>query len=289
VNASTIAPLALTLMLSIAIAMTHRSLPPAFAARLFTMLLGVATIAAVPTLWVVTLTFVAHVPVPGGDPIWCVHAMGLHGGVPHIVGSIALTITAVGAVRMVRTLRLHRRLRTDAHGVAIAEEREVYGFSAPGAGGLVVLSRGLVDLLDDDERAVVIAHERAHHQHRHDRLLLLARLSASAMPLLRPLERHLHFALERWADETAARACGDRTLVGTTLGRVALHARPTPGLAFNGLGVPERVAALLGPAPVPPSRRRAWMLLAALCVTVALAAVQVHHLGALAAALCFTG
>ncbi len=92
--------------------------------------------------------------------------------------------------------------------------------------------------------------------------------------------------MERWADERAAKAVGDRRLVAHTIGRAALAAkanrprRAVPaalGAVFSGARmrahagagpVPRRVAALLAP---PPPRR--LVLLAAVLALVALAGI----------------
>ena len=146
----------------------------------------------------------------------------------------------------------------------------------------MVLSSGLVELLDDDEQRVVLAHEGAHANHRHDRYLLVAQLAAATIPVLRPLTSRLQFSLERWADEVAVEVCGDRRFVAHTLGKVALHSvTPVGALSFAGLGVPARVSALLSaPAPAPrvPLLIGLW---SAIAVTGALAAFQVHHLASL--------
>jgi hypothetical protein len=83
-----------------------------------------------------------------------------------------------------------------------------------------------IDLLDEDEQRIVLAHERAHAHYRHDRYLLAAEPAAAALPPLRALARRVNYSIERWADEAAAAICGDRRLVAITLGKV--HCRPTP-------------------------------------------------------------
>jgi Zn-dependent protease with chaperone function len=157
------------------------------------------------------------------------------------------------------------------------------------------MSSGLVALLGAEERAVVLAHERAHAHHRHDRYLYVASLATAFVPPLAALSARLRFSVERWADETAARACGDRRLVATTLGKVALHQHAhrhvhrhvrLPGAGFAGLGVPGRVKALLAPPVDLPGRPAVASLWVALAAVAAFSAYQLHHLEALVAALC---
>jgi hypothetical protein len=105
--------------------------------------------------------------------------------------------------------------------------------------------------------------------------------------MLSPLARRLRFCLERWADEEAVGACGDRRFVAETLGKVATTAMVPSGLlGFGALGVPGRVAALLGPSP---SRLampgRVWTV-AVVGAAVVFSAYQLHHLGMVIASIC---
>jgi hypothetical protein len=101
------------------------------------------------------------------------------------------------------------------------------------------------------------------------------------------LAARLRYSLERWADEVAARSCGDRTKVARTLGRVALSQFATAGVAgFAGLGVPARVAALLSPPVRRPRRSIVAAMWLAIATTALLSMFQIHHLSALVTALC---
>lgn len=127
------------------------------------------------------------------------------------------------------------------------------------ARGRVVVTTALLSRLRSAERRALFAHERAHLEAGHHRFLLAVRLAARANPFLRPLRTAVSCTTERWADEDAARAVGDRRAVAVAIGRAALVSRGTPGPAagpaatlagFAAPGpVPRRVAALLGPAP----------------------------------------
>lgn len=95
-------------------------------------------------------------------------------------------------------------------------------------------------------------HETSHLRHRHHRYLAAGLLTATVLPPLGALHGRLRLAVERWADEDAAEAVGDRTLVARTIAKVAL-AQPGPaagpGAAFADSGVVQRVEALRGTAP----------------------------------------
>ena len=106
----------------------------------------------------------------------------------------------------------------------------------------------------------------------------VAHLAAAANPLLLPVARAVDYTVERWADERAAAITGDRRLVASTIGQVALLATapappacarrsPSPApvadpisLAWAG-PVPRRVAALLAP---PPRRQLALLAIVAI-------------------------
>lgn len=285
---SLLLPLTVAMGLAIIVTATHRRLPPVVAARAVAITLAVVAAAAVPTLWIVSLGYVAHLPLLGGRLDWCAKTFGVHDPIPAWIGAPALMLSIAGIVRARPVLRSYRRLRHDHPGtVEIADHEQPFAFTLPGRGGHVVLSSGLVEMLDDAEQGVVLAHERAHARHRHDRYLLTAQLAAAVMPLLRPLAGRLQFSLERWADELAVAHCGDRGFVARTLGKVALRSvTPVGAMSFAGLGVPARVAALLSPPMTPLRSHSHAALWGAILLTGMLAAFQIHHLARLLTAVC---
>jgi hypothetical protein len=112
---------------------------------------------------------------------------------------------------------------------------------------------------------------------------------ASAIPFLRPVANQLGHVIERWADEEAALAVGDRQLVATAIARAALaidgHAAGTLGMASG--SVPARVRALLAPQRGLRSVM-AWSAMGcAMAGVVAIASsVQLHHLVTFSQHLC---
>ncbi|MFE2323206.1 M48 family metalloprotease [Streptomyces sp. NPDC059385] len=145
----------------------------------------------------------------------------------------------------------------------------------------VVMTSGMVAALKPGEHAALLAHERAHLAGRHHVLAAVADLSAMVHPAVRSLTKLLEFHLERWADEAAAIAVGDRKVMAGAIARAALagaaqRRRPDAGypvLSATTGPVPQRVEALLLPRPAAPQRgaRRAeaW----GLTLTVALSTV----------------
>lgn len=286
---SLIAPLLVAASLAaVLVSAFHRRLPPILATRLLASVTAVLAIAALPTLWIVSIGYLVHVPAIHTALGWCAVHFGHHGTTATPVG-VAATVAAVyGSVRVGMVLRSYRRLRCDWHAApAIAPHPEPFALTLPGRGGHVVLSSALVDLLSDSERAVVLAHEEAHGRCRHDRYFLLGRLATAAMPLLRPLSTRLQYNLERWADEHAVARCGDRRLVASTLGKVALRSSPVRGaLAFHSVGIAGRVGALLVPPVRVPHRGWRALGLSVLAVVGACAVYQLHHVAAAISSLC---
>lgn len=280
-------PLLVTLAVAGIATSAHRRLPPKLATRFVTVALVLVVVAALPTALVVAMGFLAHVPVVGVGFQWCAQVIGLHSAIPAWIGLPVVALLAVGSLRTVRLLRQHRTLRMhDAHPIHIAHSHKPYAVTLPGRAGQIVISTAMVEMLDDEERRIVVAHEQAHARYRHDRYLLTAELAAAVLPPLRALARRVHFSIERWADESAAAVCGDRELVAVTLGKVALQSHPSTVAGFSGLGVAARVGALLV-APVPtPHRSKLVMLWSSLAVTAGFSLYQLHHLERLVTALC---
>ena len=198
------------------------------------------------------------------------------------VVATAMTIRRASALRSARQLYDGpSEITDDGVRVTMLESPRPAAFSLPPgrqSSGVVVVSTGMLDGLDDAERAVLLAHERSHVVRRHHRLITLTRVSAVFHPALWPLSTAVRFAVERWADEDAAAASHDRRVSAVAVGKAALLAheyertasgrRPSAALGVAGVpggtsslhrgAVPRRVAALLNQPP--PTGR--WIVLA---------------------------
>ncbi|GLY85668.1 M56 family metallopeptidase [Actinoallomurus iriomotensis] len=161
---------------------------------------------------------------------------------------------AVAAYGQGSALRTARRQARDLPGdgvVAVVADDRIDAYSVPGR---VVVSTGMLGALDAGEQRVLFAHETAHLSGRHHLLRAVVRVASAANPLLWPMRRALWYATERWADERAAAAVGDRVMAARVIGKVALASGTAPSVRM-GIGttrpgpVPRRVAALLGPPP----------------------------------------
>jgi hypothetical protein len=232
-----------------------------------TLALGLLLAAAVVRLGPVASLGHLSMAVLGPDTAYRISA-GLLAGV--LLGAAAVTA-------MNYLIRWHRGL-TEAYREArrlpgrsqavILPDRAASAYALPGRPGRIVVTAGMLDALDETGRAALLAHERAHLAGFHHLYTSAARLAAAANPLLRPAARAVEYTVERWADEEAAQAVGDRRLVAHAIGRAALAATPRRpsrvGAAVLGAvfpatyrdthtagPIPRRVAALLKPAPRP--------------------------------------
>ena len=119
--------------------------------------------------------------------------------------------------------------------VVVLPHGDVLAATAPS--GQVLVSTALVDALAPAELAAVIRHEAAHSRHRHHRLLLLAQLATTTVPLrvCRASAAVLRDAVERWADEEAAGATSEgraqvrRALLRLHSGSAGVGSTPTAG------------------------------------------------------------
>jgi hypothetical protein len=184
---------------------------------------------------------------PGGAPVGFAAATA--------AGVIALLAgrSALGVRGRYRTARVEPEIGwhgdLGGHRLIVLPSEELVAFSTAGRPGQVVMSRGLITALSDDELAAVVRHEVAHVQHRHQRYLLLARIvehSLGLLPMVRRGVTALRCAVERWADEAAAgpRSSG-RASVHAALLRVAeLTAMPDIAAFTTPETVAERLEAL---------------------------------------------
>ncbi|NGO73997.1 M48 family metalloprotease, partial [Streptomyces boncukensis] len=262
-------PLVLPLTALPIVRLAEQHLHPRGATRLLTAL-GCA-FALCSTLCLALLMVVGTAQLPG-NPLpdaWADPEVRAVVPYPDYTGTTAIAALTAVLGAAAADLRRFRRVRTRAHRAldglppqdpAVLPDAAPYAYALPADArrpGRVVVSTGMLAALTEEERAVLLAHERAHLAGHHHRYLLAARLAAVANPLLRPLRGAVAYSAERWADEDAASRVGDRRLAARAVGRAALVADsaavPSPLLPALAAGpVPRRVAALLG--PVPPAR-----------------------------------
>lgn len=268
-------PLLLSMLLAVASRPVARTLSPRTATP---ALVSAAVVTAAASTW--GLLLLAASLLHEAPPITEKALTGSvvpHEPVPAFVGGLALSALTVGAYRLVASQRLHRstRLRMQAlchHSgtgdVVVVPSLEPQALAVPGRagrGGWVVVTAGMLSVLDSGERAVLLAHERAHLQGRHHVQRALVDAAAALNPLLRPTRDAVAFLLERCADEAAAETVGSRSLAARSLARAALATAAWPlegSLAYERLAVTRRVAALqVSPPPPRPFTAAAVALL----------------------------
>lgn len=287
-------PGVVAVVVSIGAAAVHHRLRPSAAAPVLALVSAATALAVVWSLILLAIGFLAHVAWLADLAVWCRTVGFAHDAVPPAAGAASIVLLVAMASSLIRTGFRFRRQAVGAsceREVMVLPTPEPTAYAVPGRPGHIVVSVGMLRALDDDERRVLLAHERAHLRHRHHRYLRLAELSASAVPLLKPLAARVRFATERWADEEAASEVGDRRLVARAVARAALvsAAYPAPALAFGGYGVPARVTAMLTERPPQMSVTISLASAAGVALfTVAASTIQLHHLLAFASEVCRT-
>jgi Zn-dependent protease with chaperone function len=143
-------------------------------------------------------------------------------------------------------------------GALVVDHPAAAAYCLPGLRSAIVISAGTLDLLDADELAAVLAHERAHLRERHDLVLLpfLALLSAFRWAgIARQAYRAVSLLIEMHADDRALRQRPARELATALLrvGAAGGGGVPSGALAVAGRAeeceVAARVIRLLRPAP----------------------------------------
>lgn len=271
-------PLLSALLLGSSAGRLARVLQPRTASRALTFSTVLVAAATTFVLGVLAFTLLATLAPVAALGRWSVASLVASDPVPQLVAAMAcaavLSLIASGArcaVRRARTLAAARALCQTLGGeagqlVVLDDDRDDV-YALPGHRGRIVASRSLLAALGADERRALLAHETSHLRGRHHLYRVAVELAAAVNPLLRPVIRAVRFATERWADEDAAAATGDRASVARVLAQVGLRrdtaaspiGRRTVALEGADSVVVARVQALLAP---PPSRRRPAPLLA---------------------------
>ncbi|KOV92313.1 M48 family metalloprotease [Streptomyces sp. NRRL B-3648] len=255
------APLVLSLLLSALAPVLARRAEPALAAR---VLAPAAVLTAAATVWSLVLLAAALL----GDVPPLVREAREDGRpftdpVPEAIGLAACLALAVVALRLRRAVRAERSTRRALRRLAagqpgdteliVAASEVPRAFAIPGRPGRILVTSAMLSALGPAERRVLLAHERAHLTHRHGLVVTAVTLAAAADPLLGPVRTAVVFLVERWADERAAAAVGDRRVTARALARAALtagRAGTVCALQFTDRAVTRRIAALqTGPPP----------------------------------------
>jgi hypothetical protein len=283
-------PLAVSLLAALSARPVAARLEPRTATLLLTgsaLLIAVATGAALAAL---AATVIGQVPVLASIGHWSVQV--LRDNAPTDVSLSLAACVLLGAALAAACRAFYRRARALATAagtarvlpcvgqLAVLDDPEPDAYALPGLPGRIVVTSGMLNALEERERQVLVAHERAHLACGHYLFVTAVHLAAAANPLLRPVEEAVRYAVERWADEYAAGRVGDRRVAAVTVGKAALLTRSNRRDASHALSmatakpkrpgpVPRRVAALLAAPPGPRP-----LLLAAAVIVLGLAAIS---------------
>ena len=167
-----------------------------------------------------------------------------------LAGVLALALVArlstVLVVSAVRTLRARSRNRVLVDlvatrnpllpGTRVVDHDLPLAYCLPGLRPRVVLSRGVLDLLRDDEVRAVLAHEAAHVDQRHDLVVLPFVALGTTFPRLRPVrtaQEQVALLVEMLADDRAVRE-HPAPVLARALYKVGAASVPSGGLGVGG-------------------------------------------------------
>lgn len=281
-------PLVLSVLFGLTAPAIARRLPPAVAAWALSLGGLLAAGAWFGALGLLAFTLVGQDPTLASDGHWSDTALRHFDPVATPVAAAALLLLVVSAVRLTIAVPRHTKSVLRAHRLASAlpaaggelvvlDDAGVLACSVPGRPGRIVVSSGMLKVLEAGGRRAVLAHERSHLAHRHHLHRLAAGLAACSNPFLRGLPGASALATERWADEDAAAQCR-RAVVADAVSEVSRRrgvgwqAHSAAVLAVGAEHLTERIAALRAPAPI----LRPWplLVLAVMLVVAVLAGVD---------------
>jgi hypothetical protein len=290
-------PFAASLLLAASGPRLAARMPPRTATRLLLVAGLVCALTSLLSLALLAATLIGRLPLVAAVGAWSGDRLHHSAPVSPITAKLAIaTLVTLGfAVAWTTARRTHalhrarracRRIGPRTGRLVVLDQPAIEAFAIPAGRkdhGRIVVSTGMLRILNAAERRVLLAHETAHLNHRHYRHRVLAALITAANPLLATLPAAIHHLTERWADEDAAATTADRTLAARTLARAALAAHhgdrrsPAEGavLCFGRNDVPRRVRALL--AGTPPRRPVAAALLTATLTACVLSAAEAGH------------
>ncbi|MCZ3389561.1 MAG: M56 family metallopeptidase [Actinomycetia bacterium] len=281
-------------MIGVTSPLVARGLAPCTATRLIGVAAFVTTLASGFVLCIVCFDFVTQIPTIARVGRWSAGSFNSDDPVPVACGlACCLVLLAVVVLVIRRSAALAGDLWSSAAAcrrfppftgqLVVVDDPEPDAYALPGwRGGHIVVTSGMLGVLDADEQQVLLAHEASHLRHRHHAYVALATLAAAANPLCRAVPAVVRTSAERWADEDAAQATGDRRLAARAVARAGLESakakrahRGTLALGMSDSQVAQRAKALMAPpAPTRP-----------LSLAVAAALVLVTMVGAFGAAL----
>ena len=215
---------------------------------------AVVTVALAPSGPTHALAAQAVVDGRGRGPWWALLAAGL----ALVLVVRLLQVFTVCATRTLRARARNRRLvdlvatrNPLLPGTRVVDHDVPLAYCLPGLRPRVVLSRGVLDLLREDEVRAVLAHEQAHVEQRHDLVVLPFSAFGTTFPWLRAVgtaREQVALLVEMLADDRAARSHPPEVLA-RALYKVGAATVPSGGLGAGGDDVLLRAQRLVCPPP----------------------------------------
>jgi Zn-dependent protease with chaperone function len=251
-------------------ALLARASWPMRAPRAAVLLWQSIAVAAVLSAFSAGLALAARLFVPGADgrPTANIREEIAVLGWPLWLGSVLIfALTLLIGVRLIVTVmqvaigtrrrRAHHRMmvdllgehRRELGGVRVLDVAEPLAYCLPGMRSRVVLSRGTLAALSDDELVAILQHERSHLRARHDLVLEAFTAVHTAFPRFVRSGSALsavRLLVELLADDSAVRAAGPRPLA-RALVTCACGPTPAGALAAGGPTTVIRLRRLAGP------------------------------------------
>jgi Zn-dependent protease with chaperone function len=190
----------------------------------------------------------------GRAPWWALVAAALAGV---LVGRL-VQVFAGAATRTLQARARNRRLvdlvatrNPLLAGARVVDHDLPLAYCLPGLRPRVVVSRGVLDLLREDEVRAVLAHENAHVEQRHDLVVLPFSAFGTTFPWVpgvRTASQQVALLVEMLADDRAARDHSPQVLA-RALCKVGSGSVPGGGLGAGGEAVLLRAQRLVSPPP----------------------------------------
>ena len=289
-------------------ALTRSGHAPKYGVAVWLIAIGRVLLTWLTIVLLLILDFIAHWQQRGSFVVSCIKflcdlAAGKRGFAPQamllmVAGAVAVGIAVFG-IRFTRTIT---RLRVHAHGHAHAvrlvgrptTERGVYvvdaaertAYCVAGKPPTIVVTTAAVAALASPELKAVLAHERAHLDGHHLRIVTILRALAAALPRLTLITLgvvEVSRLLEMCADDVAARRYGHISLL---TGLLALAGgAPAAALGAADIAVLNRAERLALP-PTQSVRVRAQAALTSASTLIAVAPVGTLMLGASGMLMC---
>lgn len=193
----------------------------------------------------------AHVPsLEGGS--WASSALAAFGGLTLMAGMFGLTALTMHALGRLRILRRLTRLTDSAGAYRVVDSSGTLACCIGLWRPQILVSQGVLDVLDSDEFEAVLAHERAHAMRRDNLQAFILHSATRFWPAgTRERLREDHAAdTEQACDRVAERVTGSRETVASailTLAATLPGQGPDRAVAFGSGNLSQRLVALQQP------------------------------------------